>query len=339
MEIREVSNRKFYELLTSSSTFIHGFQLWSYGEVKKLYGWSPKRFIIYHNDKIIGYFQLLVKDIFRIKLGIVPFGPVLLENINSYTDAEKFQVCFKNLFKKEKVFFLLLHPYFDDNLNWLFSVFPVIDRGIGYCYTYIIDLQDSLDSIFGRFSPISRNKIRKSLKEDVLKIECSNTEELYVRFYSLIKEAIERTKGSYPPLDFFVRIKKEMGDIGNAIVFISSFKDRDVSGILLLSTGKTLVYQWAALTNDERFMRLHSQRRLIYEAIKWAKQEGYYYFDFGGVSLDQPKRTKKWGIWFFKRSFGGKLMKMSGSFILSGDQFITRLMVNLYRYYRGFLYN
>lgn len=338
MKIEEILERELYDSLINSSSFVHGFQLWGYGNVKRLQGWKPQRFVILDDDKIIGGFQLLVKNIFGIKVGIVPFGPVLLGRIKVYNSSMKFQTCFKDFVKREKMFILLVHPYFDNTLNEIFSSFPRLDQGISYRYTYIIDLRDSLDSIFGRFSATSRNEIRKSLRQDELEIEYGNTENMYVRFYHLLEETISRTKGSYPPLGFFKEINKELGKDGNAIVFISSFKDIDVSGVLLLSAGKTLVYQWAALTNDERFMRLYSQRRLIYEAIKWAKEQGYYYFDLGGVSLDAPKGTKKWGIWFFKQSFGGELKGIQSSFVLSGNQFLSNLMVDLYRYYRMVLY-
>lgn len=337
MEIKETLNRELYNSLTSSSKFIHGFQLWGYGEVKRTQGWWPKRFIIYYNNRIIGYFQLLIKNIFRIKIGIIPFGPVILEDVESYIDIKGVQTCFNCLSKEEKLSILLLHPYFNNNLNQIFSIFPALNQGIGYRYTYIINLQDSLDSIIEGFSSTRRNEIRKSLKENVLRIEHGNTEDLYIRFYNLLKETMKRTKGTCPPFDFFIRIRKEMGNTGNAIVFLSCFEDKDLSGILLLNAGKNVIYQWAALANEEKFIRLNPQKRLIYEAIKWAKQEGYHYFDLGGVSLDQPKGSKKWGIWNFKQSFGGKLIEMPGSFILTGNKSITILM-SLYRYYRIYLY-
>jgi hypothetical protein len=49
--------------------------------------------------------------------------------------------------------------------------------------------------------------------------------------------------------------------------------------MLVLSQGKTVVYQWAALTSKKQFMILYAQRGLIFEARKWAKEQCYYYFD------------------------------------------------------------
>ena len=53
---------------------------------------------------------------------------------------------------------------------------------------------------------------------------------------------------------------------------------------------------------------------LHWEIIKWCKSNKYLIYDFQGVPENPTKDNPLWGIYLFKRGFGGRLVTLSGEY-------------------------
>ena len=80
-------------------------------------------------------------------------------------------------------------------------------------------------------------------------------------------------------------------------IFTTYYNDKALSSSLLIPYNDKVYYLYAASSNENR--ELMPNYQMIWEEIKWTMENGYRYFDFGGVfSLDI-----KDGLYRFKEGF------------------------------------
>ena len=79
-----------------------------------------------------------------------------------------------------------------------------------------------------------------------------------------------------------------------------------MGGIILFFEGDRLYYDSGA--SDPSFRKIPVMHRLIYEAIKFGKENGFSQLDLGGYNLLASKEDQKGQINRFKDGFGGQLL-------------------------------
>ncbi len=73
--------------------------------------------------------------------------------------------------------------------------------------------------------------------------------------------------------------------------------------IILLDRELGKTYSWLAAWNGKG-LETNAPSLLTLELIKWSKENGFRWFDFGGIDFETEKKRN---IAFFKQSFGGSL--------------------------------
>jgi lipid II:glycine glycyltransferase (peptidoglycan interpeptide bridge formation enzyme) len=176
--------------------------------------------------------------------------------------------------------------------------------------TLIIDLTKDLDQIFQNIKRRCREYIIETERNQDIKININkNPKEFYNLCYDLKK---------YLHLNFRERLNtlkpKEIKKYGT--LFTAEYNNNLLGGLLLLENDSHIFLLESASyrddTNRERMRILGKiNRRLYWEAIKYAKEKGLREFDFGGVWPEEQARLdlKKQGINFFKLSFGGEIVR------------------------------
>ena len=150
----------------------------------------------------------------------------------------------------------------------------------------------SEDELFESFSSATRRNIRKSYRNEIKTVKKTNDETLD-SFYELTKIMAERQGIGHRPKEYFKRLIDNM----DAEIFTSYYKDTALSASLMVPYNKKLYYLYAASSNDMR--NKMPNFNMIWEEIKWAREKGFEYFDFGGTfSLDS-----KDGLYRFKEGF------------------------------------
>lgn len=64
----------------------------------------------------------------------------------------------------------------------------------------------------------------------------------------------------------------------------------------------------------EEFMEFQSFYTLHYEMIKYALENGYEYYNFYGISSDLTPKDPLYGIYLFKKGFGGEVVELIGEY-------------------------
>jgi lipid II:glycine glycyltransferase (peptidoglycan interpeptide bridge formation enzyme) len=92
----------------------------------------------------------------------------------------------------------------------------------------------------------------------------------------------------------------------NIKLFLAKHDGKVIAGNIVAFFGDTVTYMHGASSNE--FRNLMAPYALQWHCIKLAKQSGYKYYDFYGISDD------KWpGVTRFKRGFGGKELEYPGT--------------------------
>ncbi len=161
--------------------------------------------------------------------------------------------------------------------------------------TFIIDLQNSIEKIFGSFeSKSAKYPIRKAEKDGVVIKKAMTNEERAAFFYFFQKFSAQKKIPSIHQDEL------EWQDIFCAYSPAGEF----IGGASFIKAADKTVYRYKhGATNYTN----NANDLLLWSAIKYSKGAGYKFFDFGGVRIGEQKDSYYYRHYKFKEKFGGVL--------------------------------
>jgi lipid II:glycine glycyltransferase (peptidoglycan interpeptide bridge formation enzyme) len=120
---------------------------------------------------------------------------------------------------------------------------------------------------------------------------------------------------------------------GLAKLFLATYEDRVLAGIMAFAFGQRAWYMYGASSDEHR--DLMPNYLLQWEAIQWAKERGCLTYDLWGVPDEEEEVLEKeflersdglWGVYRFKRGFGGQVVHYLGAY----DYVYSPLLYRLY---------
>lgn len=313
----EIEDKDRWNSFLNSLDWVHGFQLYEWGEIKKVQGWKPLRVALISDNKIIIGLQILYKSLIGFSFGYGPFGPVCNPQTISQDEWKIFFHMLNYYLKSKRILILIFQPYFNLDLHRYSALVKCSPLLLLYKRTYIVDLDFDLEAIFNTFNSKTRNQIRKSIRDNLINIEIDNSKKGVERFYTLYKETYFSKKLTPIRKEIFLEMLRQFQGTSHLNIFIARVSDKDISSAIIFSSGKTAVYEWAATSSNPEYRKLNTQRRLIWEMIKFYKENRYRFFDLGGIPSEDNITYKNYGVYEFKSFFGNKIYENSGTFILS----------------------
>ena len=184
---------------------------------------------------------------------------------------------------------------------------PLIEYGFQDIpsYGFMVSLENPIDSLWDNLGNKTRNIIRKAEKNGV---EVSEADSRFSvdDYYALHLETCKRTGAAPFPKAYYESIAERFGKKGRQHFFIAR-KGSNVLAALSVGSYKSGVHYWSGASKSEA-LKLGCNDLLQWSAIKWAKENGYRWYDNGDVH-PFSKNKKLQGIYKFKGSFGGVLTK------------------------------
>jgi len=176
-------------------------------------------------------------------------------------------------------------------------------------HTLLLDLNKSEEQILVEMHQKTRYNVRLSEKKD---LEFSDNKIGFDAFWNLMQETARRDKIKLHSKKYY----KLMLKISNCRLLVANYKNKMLAGGIFIGFGDTFTYVHGASAGERR--DLMAPYFLHWRAIQFAKQNGYQYYDFGGINLDETKDfdfKASWaGITRFKRGFGGEIFSFAGTF-------------------------
>ncbi len=326
----EIENKNIWDNFLESSSNPQVLQSYSWGEIKHNFSWKPIRLGIYENEELKGVILLLKKTIpFSGGKSIfyAPRGPVI-----NYSDSEILKSLIKGIIeinKYHKAIVLKIDPFILENDEHNKKI--LIDCGfiktneqIQPRCTFIVNLEKTPEEMLMSFEPKTRYNIKLAEKKGV-KINRVEDEKGVSVFYNLLCETAKRDEFTIHTENYYQTIWKLLRNDNNKCeIFLASVEDKIISGVFLFIFKDTCWYMYGASNNS---YRNYMPNQLIHwEIIKWVKSLGIKKYDLWGIPCNIQPEHPLWGVYRFKKGFGGENIKLIGCYDLPLKKFYYNIL-------------
>lgn len=201
--------------------------------------------------------------------------------------------------------------------------------------TLIVDLRPDEEEILLAMKQKTRYNIRLAGRKDVV-VRQGTIEDIPV-FNGLMQVTGNRDEFGIHQPEYY-RTAFETFAPQHAAMFLAEYEGRPLAALMVFAVGQRAAYLYGASSNEER-QRMPTYA-IQWAAMQWAKERGCTEYDLWGVP-DAPEEQLEeeftersdglWGVYRFKRGFGGELQRTVGA----ADRVYNKLLYRLYRWRRG----
>jgi lipid II:glycine glycyltransferase (peptidoglycan interpeptide bridge formation enzyme) len=291
MKIKKINNledKKEYNNLAKQYGNIFNSLDWL-----KNFGNNLEMFGIYENKKIIGGFYLYKEKKFALNVyrnpPFTPYVGPIFQKINENKKRKLISLTanfIDNL--PYSVISFSLNKEINDTLPFFWKKFKVSVH-----YTYVINLQNSIENIFSKMTKNRKNDINKAIKDNLI-IEKVND-------FRVIKDLANET---------FLRQKKKINQVYLSRILFNFAKNTNSFAFVAMQKEKPIAMSFCLYDKDNAYYLLggydyrnkhHGAGALcLWKSIKYAQKLGLKKFDFEGSMVPQIEK--------YFRGFGGKLV-------------------------------
>ena len=299
----------------------HLLQTSAWGMLKSSFGWRARW--VQADDA--GAQILFRKLPLGFTLAYIPKGPIgewlpeLLPAIN--------QVC-----KEERAFMLKIEPdaAWDSELADQFQAhgFSPSAQTIQPARTITVDLTPDEDEILAHMKQKTRYNIRLADRKGVTVQPWNDVQS----FAAMTLETAERDQFGAHSHAYFQRAYDLFHPSGGCELFAAEVDKTPVAGMMVFARGQRAWYFYGAS------LSIHREKMPTYllqwEAMRWAKERGCTSYDLWGIP-DADEKTLEdqftsrsdglWGVYRFKRGFGGKILRSMGAWDLPYSPMLNQL--------------
>lgn len=169
--------------------------------------------------------------------------------------------------------------------------------------TFLIDLRRPEEELWRALGKTAcRKTIRKAEKNGV-EVKEDSTQNAPQVMYNLHLKWAKRLGIPSNPLSFFKGIWECLAKRKHAIFFFAYYQGKPIAGSIVLAYKKT-IYAYSTASMEEA-LKLNPSKLLKWHVIRWGKEHGYDFFDLLFAPSGHDQKNPLWGIYFFKKNFGG----------------------------------
>lgn len=315
----------------------HLLQTNGWGTLKNAYGWRALRIA----DECFGA-QILFRALpLGYSLAYLPKGPLTLADRGSDSGPlsmalwQEFWSHLDEVCRREKAIFLKLEP----DLWQVSSENPTVPPGFRLSHhpiqpprTLLVDLNGSEENILGRMKQKTRYNIRLALKKGVVVYPSSDID----TFHRLMLVTSERDRFGVHSRTYYQRAYELFHPRGECELLFAEFQGDPLAALMVFARGRRAWYFFGASSDMQR--ENMPTYLLQWEAMRWARNRGCMTYDLWGVpDADEDileagftqRHDGLWGVYRFKRGFGGQLYRAQGPW----DRVYNRFLYTLYSWW------
>jgi lipid II:glycine glycyltransferase (peptidoglycan interpeptide bridge formation enzyme) len=201
----------------------------------------------------------------------------------------------------------------------------------------VVDLAEGEAAVLARMKPKTRYNIGLARKKDVSARPAAGPADLE-RFTGLMAETGERDGFGVHAPDYYRRAYDIFHPLGRCELILAEHGGQPLAGVMAFGLGRRAWYLYGASSGRER------NRMAAYlaqwEAMRWAMGTGALTYDLWGVPDEdeaaleagfEQRRDGLWGVYRFKRGWGGRLARTVGAW----DRVYNPVLYRLYLAYVG----
>jgi peptidoglycan pentaglycine glycine transferase (the first glycine) len=323
-----MTERDTWNAALSALPWHHVLQSWEWGEFKGRHGWTAERLAFTRRGEIVAMAQVLTRRARPLPWTVmyVPKGPAL-----DYADRPLRGAIWEALqahARQRHAIFCKIDPDVVRGIGipgmedaavdplgeevqgelaargWRFSSDQIQFRN-----TVQLDLTQAEELLLAGMKPKTRYNIRLAGRRGVTVRTGSKADlELLFQMYA---ETAARDGFVIRPLDYYHDAWGLFMDAGLASPLIAECEGEALAAIILFHFGERVWYMYGASRDAQR--EKMPNHRLQWEAIRWAKGNGYRVYDMWGAPDEFAEGDQMWGVWRFKSGFGGRVVRHIGA--------------------------
>ena len=166
------------------------------------------------------------------------------------------------------------------------------------------------DELMASFHQKWRYNIRLAVKKGVEVRVCGK--EMVPDFARIMLTTGVRDGFVTRPPEYFANMLDNLGE--HARLYMAFHEGQPIAGTLAIHYGDKVWYLYGASSNEHR--NLMPNYLLQWSMIQWAVETGCSVYDFRGVSGDISEDNPLYGLYKFKKGFGGDFTEFVGEYDL-----------------------
>jgi lipid II:glycine glycyltransferase (peptidoglycan interpeptide bridge formation enzyme) len=248
-------------------------------------GFSPLYVLAYRGAELVGGAQILTRRVPVLGgVGYLPYGPLVAPDIAAPDDVRRALVDALAVVGRRRLLILFVQPpegAQDTSNELLQHGFRPSSAGIAPEGSIRIDLTSDLADIRSRFG--------KRLKSWTNRWESRGVairagDERDIPLLAELMATSAHHQGYTPlPVDYMAALYRELAASGHAALFVGEVNGVPVAADLMTGCGDMVRGRLSGFDRSGEAMRLSVPAAIRWEMIKWAKGQGYRWFDFGGL--------------------------------------------------------
>ncbi|HET8912824.1 MAG TPA: peptidoglycan bridge formation glycyltransferase FemA/FemB family protein [Ktedonobacteraceae bacterium] len=209
--------------------------------------------------------------------------------------------------RKRNAFMLKVEPSVaDDNQHWLSTLkrrgFHKIPNATHVRNEWVLDISPDEKTILAGMKDKWRYNIRLAERKGVTIREGKSQADIDT-FYEIYQTTSDRDNFFIHPKGMYEDVMRMYGEDGRATMFIAEHQGKAISAIIMLRLGEWSWYMYGASANEGR--NLMPNHLLQWTGMRWAKSFGCKYYNFRGIPEILQEGEEMWGVYQFKKGFGG----------------------------------
>lgn len=184
--------------------------------------------------------------------------------------------------------------------NTIFRTYPNGADAAPYG-TYIIDLTQSEDTLWGNLSASHRRKVRLAKKKGVM---IKSGMEYLKTAHALVRDTFQRSAISFMSFDVFKHMVTGLGEYVK--VLVADYQGAIQGCVVIPFSNHSAYYLYGGSAPKPV---TGANNLLHWETIRQFREIGVKRYDFSGVRINPEKGSKQEGLMIFKQRFGCQLVK------------------------------
>lgn len=301
-------------------------QSYEWGAYKETLGWQVTRLVVEQNGQWVAGVQMLIKPLplSLTSLVYVPRGPLLFWNDEAVTKT--LLEAMHTVARRHRAISLKIEP----PLRFT----PDMQQPLQACgfqrsqftnqpqCSMLIDLTPDLDTILANMHKTTRYNIRYSAKQGVVVREATETD--FDAFYHLMEITSRRAGFPARSKTYYLQEWDTFAPLGRLKLFVATYQDEVLAVRMPAAMGSKAATFHSASSDAHR--NLKPNELLMWESLKWAKSQGCTVYDVWGIPnevgehlcegkpLPEKQEGGLWGVYNFKRGFGGQVVYYVGAY-------------------------
>jgi glycosyltransferase involved in cell wall biosynthesis/lipid II:glycine glycyltransferase (peptidoglycan interpeptide bridge formation enzyme) len=246
------------------------------------------------------------------EVGYVPYGPVISLDADRDPSVAVLASALRRL-ARQKMRVLFIQPPLggeDISRELRRHGFRPSHANIAPEASFHLDLSRTEDELWAGLTTEMRRRARK-WPELGVRVRRGTQDD--VALLARLHAASAQHHGFEPlPLEYIATLYRRLAPAGHAELFVGEIEGKPVFADLLTGCGGVLKGRLTGMDRDSAAGRLRVSAAVRWEAIRWAKANGYRWFDFGGIRdtavstlVDKRSTSTVTGDDAYKASFGG----------------------------------